>query len=395
MQQHDDRIVVTRMDAYWGDAGADVYDLATANHHFCAGIGELVLHNTDSVFVDAGAGYTVEAAHEYGQRIARDLTTIFPPPIELAYEKCLRNLLMIDRKRYASMAYKPGVAAPVLDQKGLETVRRDSVPFVRRALNAVLDALVVHGDVPRAFAVGELAVADLAHGRAPFHELIMSRSLSKPLKDYKAGGAPPHVVLARRLVEAGLIRAAGKGDRIPFVITGRDSVAEDPMAVIRGTAPALNLRHYVDLLVHALCRLLRFVGPDAMTADVGDSGARCVACHARVQPDQRSARTRRCRACDGVVRMLGANHVALDGGGATRGPLDAFMQRGGADTVDSILSDAARRQDVERAFHRAWTTCQICMQSLFADVDSCGATDCPNFWTRAEARERLMRLASP
>ena len=34
------------------DKGLYVYDLTTENHHFHAGIGEGIVHNTDSIFID-------------------------------------------------------------------------------------------------------------------------------------------------------------------------------------------------------------------------------------------------------------------------------------------------------------------------------------------------------
>ena len=86
-------------------ADAYVYDLTTANHHFAAGVGSLVVHNTDSVMVvfDVGEArrHDVAAHFEVAQRVARDITATFAPPNELEHEKCYNPYLLFSKKRYA------------------------------------------------------------------------------------------------------------------------------------------------------------------------------------------------------------------------------------------------------------------------------------------------------
>lgn len=86
-------------------ADAYVYDLTTANHHFAAGVGSLVVHNTDSVMVvfDVGEArrHDVAAHFEVAQRVARHITATFAPPNELEHEKCYNPYLLFSKKRYA------------------------------------------------------------------------------------------------------------------------------------------------------------------------------------------------------------------------------------------------------------------------------------------------------
>lgn len=68
-----------------------VYDVTTANHHFSAGIGRLVVHNTDSVMciLDLGADnrQNMTAHFEAAAKLASDISATFPPPVELEFEK--------------------------------------------------------------------------------------------------------------------------------------------------------------------------------------------------------------------------------------------------------------------------------------------------------------------
>ena len=84
---------------------AYVYDLTTANHHFAAGVGKMVVHNTDSVMVIFALGedkrHDLAAHFEVSQRVAADISRTFPSPIELEFEKCYYPYLLFSKKRYA------------------------------------------------------------------------------------------------------------------------------------------------------------------------------------------------------------------------------------------------------------------------------------------------------
>ena len=71
------------------------------------GIDALVVHNTDSVFVEMGA----EQRDVDAERMAAAINKTFPPPISLEYEKTYRPLLLVGRKMYAGMKEEDGSAS--------------------------------------------------------------------------------------------------------------------------------------------------------------------------------------------------------------------------------------------------------------------------------------------
>ena len=75
-----------------------VYDLTTANHHFQAGVGGLVVHNTDSVMVDFNSK-SVEECFKLGQQAADLVSETFKRPIELEFEKCFSPYMLFSKKR--------------------------------------------------------------------------------------------------------------------------------------------------------------------------------------------------------------------------------------------------------------------------------------------------------
>jgi len=201
-----------------------VYDLSTENHHFHAGIGNMIVHNTDSVFVHmkrtlingATDEEMVEKAHKMGEIMADYVTKNFLPPIFLEYEKTYLPYLLLKKKRYAGMKNEPGLPRK-LHIKGLESVRRDFAPLLVDTQKRVLNALIKEQDEQKACDIVKQVVNDLYMNKIPLELLIMSKKLSRPVEEYKSKAA--HVTLTKRLIEElGPEKAPVAGDRVPYVI---------------------------------------------------------------------------------------------------------------------------------------------------------------------------------
>ena len=91
-----------------------VYDLTTENHHFAAGVGNMIVHNTDSVFFtfnlkDANTGepvtgqkaleVTIEMAKEAGE-----VAQVMKKPHGLEYD--ILAFCLLSKKRYVGMLYE-------------------------------------------------------------------------------------------------------------------------------------------------------------------------------------------------------------------------------------------------------------------------------------------------
>lgn len=79
-----------------------VFDLETENHHFSAGIGRLVVHNTDSIMVDLG----ITDPHEcvtMGEKLSKEITSLYIRPLNLEFERAMSLAFFIKKKRYAGV----------------------------------------------------------------------------------------------------------------------------------------------------------------------------------------------------------------------------------------------------------------------------------------------------
>jgi len=153
-----------------GILNEDVYDLETENHHFAAGIGQMIVHNTDSVMVNFGLHIknlsdeneqkeVILLANEYAEECQAICNKLFTErfPIFLDFEKVYCPYLLMGKKNYAGLKYEPGdhplkqkpdqktgimiKIKPKLDCKGVESVRRDKILFIKMVLSNVLDKM--------------------------------------------------------------------------------------------------------------------------------------------------------------------------------------------------------------------------------------------------------------
>jgi len=78
--------------------GEFVYDLTTENHHFQAGSGSLIVHNTDSLFVHF-ENCKLESSFQFANAIVDHVTKLSPNPMKLQMEKIYLPCFLVTKKR--------------------------------------------------------------------------------------------------------------------------------------------------------------------------------------------------------------------------------------------------------------------------------------------------------
>lgn len=204
-----------------------VYDLTTANHHFHAGVGALIVHNTDSVMVKFSKDHASNAieAFKVAEVASERLTKEFSNPIMMEMEKVYRPYLLVGRKMYAGRKFEAikeiesfddvGKGGS-LDIKGIGSVRRDRCHFVRNLCNEVIDNLFKKGkemeNLNDAVEIVRRRIGDLCGDRISLEDLTIS---GKMRASYASSMAiPPHVAVGKRFHYY-------SGDRVPFVISDK------------------------------------------------------------------------------------------------------------------------------------------------------------------------------
>lgn len=221
-----------------------VYDIETDAGTFQAGIGQIIVKNTDSVMVEFDVqGRKGQDAIDYswiqGELAAEQCSKLFKYPNNLELEKVYCPYFLYSKKRYAAKMYEGSRASGDLkvdfkkiDIKGLQVVRRDSCPFVRETLTTLLNMVLDSSDPIPVIEKAREAARKLMGGNVPMDKLMMSKKLGA---EYKVKMAHAEVRDKMRLRDPG--SEPSQGDRVSFVIVAGSGQmyekAEDPAWVIK------------------------------------------------------------------------------------------------------------------------------------------------------------------
>jgi len=257
--------------------GQYVYDLTTENHHFQAGIGSLIVHNTDSVMVKFNVGDlrkedAIKKSFELGEEAAARISATFKAPIELEFEKVYLPYLLFSKKRYAGLMYTDPKAPDYIDAKGIQLVRRDNCPFVKEVSRKALDSIMFNLDTETAFNIAREAAVQLLNFEVPIDQLVVSKSLKKIEYKYNkkektiscdqempflmtsayANQNQPHLTVAMKQEMREKGYGPKSGDRVPYIFldTGNRKhlqfqKAEDPQYAIDNNLK-VDVEYYLD-----------------------------------------------------------------------------------------------------------------------------------------------------
>jgi DNA polymerase delta subunit 1 len=133
------------------------------------------------------------------ERAAKEVSVIFPKPVQLEFEKIYFPFLLMNKKRYAGLLWTQPDHYDKLDAKGLETVRRDNCLLVRRVVDTCLRKILIERDVNGAIDFAKRTIADLLQNKIDISMLVISKSLAKSADDAGYSAKQAHVELAMRM----------------------------------------------------------------------------------------------------------------------------------------------------------------------------------------------------
>lgn len=204
--------------------GEYVYDLTTENHHFAAGIGNIIVHNTDSVFFTFNLATSdgipirgkdaLEITIEFAKEVGNLATKFLKSPHAWVYEKTLMPFCLLSKKRYIGMLYEDKPEKPKRKSMGIVLKRRDNAPIVKDIYGGVIDILMKEQNVETAIKFLKASLQNLVDEKVSMDKLIISKSLRS---GYKNPAQIAHKVLADRMGKRDPGNKPSIGDRIPFV----------------------------------------------------------------------------------------------------------------------------------------------------------------------------------
>ena len=252
-----------------------VYDIETENHHFAAGIGNIVVHNTDSLFikfdmVDANTGVPLQgkdaifASMEICAKAAHEISLQLKSPQNLAFEKTICPFLLTNKKMYKGHYYKK-MNSHVYEENtmGFPTKKRDSPNIAKIVIDELTDMMFStdHSKMDQEM-IGRFIIdrfKGILDGKYPQSDFIRTKS-------WKGHYANPDQIAQHVLAIRQAIRDPGNqfqiNDRIPFIhiVNPKASLQGDKIETVE-FANRNNLetdyRYYIEhLLINPLLKIL-------------------------------------------------------------------------------------------------------------------------------------------
>jgi len=235
-----------------------VYDLETEAGHFHAGVGNMIVKNTDSVFfspkihniqtkeiqTDRNA---LKICIELGKLAGDAICKILPEPEEQVYEKTLWPFIILTKKRYVGNLYEDDDSHYYQKSMGIVLKRRDNAKIVKIIVGGIIN-YILNGGIGNNITAGiqdrnlgainytKMLIKKILRGEYPIDKFIVSKTLKS---EYKDRTRIVHAVLADRIGVRDPGNKPNTNDRIPYVyiipngkVTLQGDRVEDPKYVI-------------------------------------------------------------------------------------------------------------------------------------------------------------------
>ena len=356
---------------------------------------DVVYGDTDSMFVRF-SGLSVEEAFHRAALLCDRITACNPKPIKIRLEKVYSRSVLLTKKRYAGYSYESLNDVPKLECKGIETVRRDSIPLVKRIFDRALRLLFCNTETDlssltkelRAFLETEFQCVLKRH-RSRLHEFVFAREYRGQF-GYRPGQMLPSIVIAEQLVSRyGENCRPFSKQRVPYVVCCGERPKEPlfrlvqlPLDLLHADNVRLNCSFYIEkVLIPPLQRVFGLLGCNLFSwfQDMPGKSRFLFAGYANCQMGTVADffQTDECTLCEGRIGRNGSRSSFF--------PLCESCIRSPKSTVVQVTE---LWREVEQKFFNSSKACHFCTGANEAAI-ACRSIDCPNLF-QAHADRLLM-----
>ena len=197
---------------------------------------DVIYGDTDSIMVNTGTK-NLDQARAAGNKLIRFVNREYRKLV-LEEDYAFRSMLLLKKKKYAAMKVvngPNGTKMTELEMKGLDIVRRDWAPLVKEIGKQTLEELLeVDGELEeRVTAIHDLLReirVEMVANRVPLDKYIITKQLTKAVEEYPDAKHQPHVMVAKRRLEAGKQDGVRAGETVPYIIAMESDASLEDIA---------------------------------------------------------------------------------------------------------------------------------------------------------------------
>lgn len=230
-----------------------VYDLSVeGTHSFVDSCGQILLHNTDSLFVQSpheNLEDTVRFGKEVADRFSREIS-------QMEFQKVLEPLFSHGKKkRYVGRSVWPDQEMLI---RGYEVRRTDSFGMQSRTLMTVFER-ILDGKPEEGVKVAREVVTKVMNCEVPIEELVISRTC-KSFNSYKDPDSQANVQAARKLMAMGYDFVPGM--KVSWIVTDSKKTPQEVEPYVSGRKfeHAPDCRYYAERLAQTTARATEVFG---------------------------------------------------------------------------------------------------------------------------------------
>ncbi|KAG8363868.1 hypothetical protein BUALT_Bualt19G0067300 [Buddleja alternifolia] len=183
---------------------------------------EVIYGDTDSIMIYSGLD-DIGKAKSIAGKIVQEVNKKYKY-LEIDLDGLYKRMLLLKKKKYAAvkMHFKDGTLYEVIEQKGLDMVRRDW-SLLAKELGDFCLGQILSGrsceDVVEEIHNSLMKVKEqMKNGQIPLEKFVIIKTLTKPPEAYPGGRNQPHVEVALRLKRNGYVTGCSAGDTVPYII---------------------------------------------------------------------------------------------------------------------------------------------------------------------------------
>ena len=221
---------------------------------------DVVYGDTDSIMINTNSN-NLQEVMSVGTAVKKEVNKRYRL-LEIEIDGVYKSMLLLKKKKYAALKVEHGVdgqITTVMEQKGLDIVRRDWSLIAKAQGNRALD-LILSGR-PAEDVVEDIHESlrkcreDLVAGAVTMDQFVITKQLTKRPEDYPDAANQAHVQVALRLRAAGKHEGTNQGETVPYVIAVKTDASGEDIAA--GKCGAAGGKGLADRAYH----------PDEVTAE--------------------------------------------------------------------------------------------------------------------------------
>lgn len=198
-----------------------VYDIETEIGRFHCGIGELIVKNTDSIFLkfknndlNVKGKQAILPTIAKAKELTNEYNKLLKWPQNIEYEKIYYPFIIFSKKRYVANKYENDDTNYKLSYMGIALKRRDNANIVKIIFGGVLDIILNKQDIEESIEFLKKSLSDLIDEKYDINELVITKSLKSTYKD---PSKIAHKVLSMRMVQRDPGMNIQSNDRIRYI----------------------------------------------------------------------------------------------------------------------------------------------------------------------------------